>query len=123
MQGSKSGHLPANFASKSCSMSLSKILRSFQTSTTLFSLAWTSTGAPLYATAVASAMKGENALTKSSLWRALDCCVTSIGEGCVSTGKKSQFAASSESLTSTWVSMSRPSENKRALTVCEIDHV
>lgn len=65
--------LPSNLELIAACIGASKIERSLHTSSTLRSLFWSSTGAPLYAMATASAMMGANAVMKSSLCRILDC--------------------------------------------------
>lgn len=59
-------------------MGASKIFRSFHTSITRRSFPCISAGAPLYASAVASAIMGEKAIMKSSFRRIRDCCATSV---------------------------------------------
>lgn len=71
-------HVPSILVSIDSWIGSSNICRCLQTSTTRLNFCWTSFVAPLYAVAVASAMTGENAIRKSSLRRALDCCATSV---------------------------------------------
>lgn len=78
MSGNAWGCSPASRLSISWRTSLSKMFRSLHTSTTLLNFPWISAEAPLYPTDAASAMKGEKAVRKSSLCRALDCCTTSV---------------------------------------------
>ncbi len=105
------GALPSMRASTAAWMGASKMARSRQTTTTLRSLFLdVGRGALCKAAAVASATTGEKATTKSSLCRALDCCVTSAAAEQISNETRNSKAAAA-----------MVGGQAGALTVCEID--